>query len=133
MGLISQALRAIKKQIKALFDQIFGRFRKKPAEDELEIPGSWVKEPESPMSKSSEPMERRPSSLVIRRKKFRIRWLLSFKRLMAGVLIIFNFGIGEYMLSIGGQGMAAFFVMFLGNAFILADYLWKTRSKESQK
>lgn len=130
MGLIAQILRAVKKQVRALFDQVFGRFRKKPAKDELEIPGAWAKEPQRPMEKGPEPMaEPRPASLTVRRKKYRIRWLLTFKRGLAVFLLFVNLVLSGFMLSTQNSGAGVFFLMFLGNAFLLADYLWKTGSK----
>lgn len=132
MGLISQSIRWIKRQIRALFDQVFGRFRRKSKKGELEIPGSWIKEPESPMTTSPEPMERRPSSLQIRRGKYRIRWLLTFKRLMAALLLFINLVLSGFMLSIQNSGAAVLCLMFLGNAFLLADYLWKTGSVQKK-
>lgn len=134
MGLISQLFRVVKKILRPLFDKLFGRFRRKPAEGETEIPASWVEKPQGPMQKTSEPMGSHPGSLVVNpRKKYRIKWLLSFKRILAGLLMCFNFVLAEFILSTQSSSFAIFFLVFLANAFILADYLWKTRSREVQK
>lgn len=126
MGLVAQILRAVKKQLRDLF----GRFRRKPAKDELEIPGSWRKEPERDIEKRSEPMaEPRPASLTVRRGKYRIKWLLTFKRGLAVFLLFINLVLAGFMLSAQNSGAGVLFLLFLGNAFLLADYLWKTGSK----
>jgi hypothetical protein len=126
MGLIAQMLRAAKRFLR----NIFGRFRRKPATEEVEIPAGWAKEPERGMEKNPEPMaEPRPKSLVIRQKKYRIRWLLTFKRGLAIFLLFVNLVLAGFMLSTQNSGAGVLFLLFLGNAFLLADYLWKTGSK----
>jgi len=65
--------------------------------------------------------------VVVSRKVHHWPWLRNFKRGLAALLLLFNFGFSQFLMV--SQGMVfAFF--FFGNTFILIDYLWKTRRKE---
>jgi len=62
-------------------------------------------------------------------KKRRIPWLRNAKRILAGGLLFVNFLFSQFLLAATNQAELIFFV-FLGNSFIILDYLWKTRRRE---
>jgi len=70
----------------------------------------------------AEPKASRFSSIP----KFHVPGLLRVKRGMAGALLIFNGIMSQFVLG-WGRDAQMFALIFLGNVFILADYLWKTR------
>lgn len=51
-----------------------------------------------------------------------------FKQILAVVLLLFNLIFSQFLLGTSSSGQIMFLI-FLGNAFIIADYLWKSRSK----
>lgn len=59
-------------------------------------------------------------------KKRHVPIIRTFKRWIAGILIILNFIISQFVLG-WGQNAQVFMLFFLANALILIDYLWKTR------
>ena len=62
--------------------------------------------------------------------KYRIRGLRTAKRVIAAVMLIFNFAISQACL-LGAVATQPLFWFFILNTFIFLDYLWKTRSKPS--
>jgi lipid-A-disaccharide synthase-like uncharacterized protein len=83
------------------------------------IPASWLKH-RSGQEKTDQKIQ------FIKHKK-RIPGLLWFKRILAGILLLINFSFSQFMLGSLGNVVQPMFIIFLGNSFILLDYLWKTR------
>lgn len=69
--------------------------------------------------------DKKPSRLPSLKKRH-LPIIRTFKRWIAGLLIIINFIISQFVLG-WGQNAQVFTLFFLANAFILIDYLWKTR------
>jgi hypothetical protein len=51
-----------------------------------------------------------------------------FKQVLAVVLLLFNLIFSQFLLGTSSSGQIMFLV-FLGNSFLIADYLWKSRRK----
>lgn len=139
MGLIAQIFREVKHQLA----RPFSRFKKKPEEGVEEVPSAWMEEREKKARlgteqwrpKGSRRLEKRGSKFVIlkpTRKLYHWPWLRQLKRSMAGILLIINFFIGEFILGTT-PGALIFFFLFLANSFILIDYLWKTMKRPEQQ
>lgn len=124
-GLINSITRRFKQILKNLKKRFSGRKKKrgKVAEEEITVvPRSWV-------SKSGQKREFSESTKVLIQQegKKRIPGLLKIKRLLAGILFILNFIFSQFLLAATGSQGFFTFLFFLGNSFIIADYLWKTR------
>ena len=52
-----------------------------------------------------------------------------FKSLLALVLLLLNLVFSQFLLGSSSAGQIMF-LLFLGNSFIIADYLWKMRNKD---
>lgn len=61
------------------------------------------------------------------RQKFRIPGFRQLKRVAAVVCVVLNFFIGEMALTAPNSQLLS--VFFLVSAYLLADYVWKTRTK----
>jgi len=86
------------------------------------VPASWLKH------RSGEPKTEQKIQFI--KNKKRIPGLLWFKRIIAGILLLINFSFSQFLLGSLGSTVQPMFIVFLGNSFILLDYLWKTRRKE---
>lgn len=93
----------------------------KEKEKEIEIPPEWEDEEDKIIKKKERFRLHRP------RKKIRIRGLRWINRGIAVILFIFNFFISQISLATAPMAAKAMGLVFLGNAYILAHYLWKTR------
>jgi len=62
------------------------------------------------------------------REKRSIPGYRKFKTLLAAGLLLLNLVFSQFILGSQTEGQIMF-LMFLGNSFILADYLWKMRRK----
>ena len=125
-GLASKTLRAIKRQLKRITGAIRGKF---PAQEKGEnVPRSWViKKNQAKGKRKGQLAITKTGEVIVSRKVHHWPWLRNFKRGLAALLLLFNFGFSQFLMV--SQGMIfAFF--FFGNTFILIDYLWKTRRKE---
>lgn len=91
------------------------------------VPRSWVNENPGLQSKGVPENSR---LLIQQEGKKRIPGLLKIKRLLAGVLLLFNFVFSQFLLAATGVQGIFTFLFFMGNSFIMADYLWKTRRKD---
>jgi hypothetical protein len=138
MGLIAQIFRAVKHQLA----RPFSRFKKKPEEGVEEVPTEWMEEKgksarpgtEKWRPKGSRKVEKRGSRYVIlkpTRKLYHWPWLRNLKRALAGILLIINLFIGEFILATTPGGLILFF-LFGANSVILIDYLWKTMKRKEE-
>ena len=92
----------------------------KEKEREIEIPREW--------GENGEPIKKRKRFRIREpKKKFRVKGLRWINRFIAVVLLIFNFLISQITLAAGPMEAKIMALIFLGNAYILAHYLWKTR------
>ena len=66
-----------------------------------------------------------PLEEVKARRKLKLFWLLPLKRIVAGILLFMNVSVSFLALN---QKTSEGILIFLPNAFILMDYLWKTRA-----
>ena len=89
-------------------------------EKEIEIPKEWG-EKGKPIKKKKKYRLHKP------KKKFRIKGLRWINRGIAVILLIFNFCISQITLAAGPMEAKLMAMIFLGNAYIHAHYLWKTR------
>lgn len=64
------------------------------------------------------------------RKKYRLPGFRLAKRVAACLLMVFHFFVGQMALT-GAQGNVGLAFVFVLTAFLLADYLYKTRKKGS--
>ena len=76
-------------------------------------------------------MQSHSSSTMDTRKFVLPKWhfpgLLRIKRVLAGILMIVNLAFSQFLLGATQGTTQIFTLMFVANAFLLADYLWKTR------
>lgn len=93
--------------------------------DGVEIPKEWQTNKPNVKSNPSPSLFEKSSS-----HKIRVPGLLTMKRVIAGVLLIFNFFIAQATLT-SAPATQPLYILFILNAFILIDYLWKTRRKET--
>ncbi len=109
-----------------LLDRIRRKNKKEPTKEDQKPPGSWKKPDVTARAgrKWTPGLPKRPTV------KWRIPGFRQFKRLTAGLLMVVNFIIGELTLT-GPRTTLIFALFFLLNAFLLADYLWKTRKKNT--
>jgi hypothetical protein len=125
MGIIRQLRRAM---INAFsdFKNIFKRKKEKTPRrsrkrEPIKINKSWKKNKKDKTSDFD----------IIQTEKRRIPGLKFFKRMIAAILLLINFIFSQFLLgSIGSQSQWVF-LLFLGNSFIIGDYLWKTRGKKT--
>lgn len=124
MGLLNQIIRSLKESFKNLRKKFSRRESKKSRKNKpVVLHPSW--------SKSEKPGKSdQKSQVIIQRNKKRLPGLLVFKRLLAGFLFLINFVLSQFLLASAGEQGFGTFLIFLGNAFILADYLWKTRRQK---
>lgn len=93
----------------------------KKGEKEIEIPKEWEAE--------EEPIKKKPRFRIGKpQKKFRIKGLRWINRGIAVILLFFNFFISQLVLATGPLEIKVIWgLIFLGNTYIHAHYLWKTR------
>jgi len=98
------------------------RKKKKKDDPELTVFGEPVEEEEE---ESSSEQVRRGFRQVLSglkpKRKIRLRFLLTFKRIIAGFLFIIYFLASLMLLP------EAYAILFFATSFIMLDYLWKTR------
>jgi hypothetical protein len=131
MGLINQFFRNVNEKLSSLWDGIVHhegrRNKKRRLEEHDEVPKAWRRPETAGPRVYEKPV---PDKYQRIQHRFRIPGLLMFKRILAGFLCFVNFVISQYVLGISKGGVAqGMFIFFLFNAFICADYLWKTRKK----
>lgn len=105
---------------------LFGKinlFKKKPVEieNEMKVPKEWLKK--------SRPLQDQEYVVVEKAKqkrKFKLGFLRTLKRVIAVGLAVFNFVIGQASLA-GAAQTQILWVFFMANAYICVDYVWKTR------
>lgn len=117
IGILNQAVRQLKKGIRNILHR--KKRKKGKAEEPDVVPVSWLKH-RSGQQKTEQKIH------FIKNKK-RIPGLLWFKRILAGILLLINFSFSQFLLGSLGSNVQPMFIVFLGNSFILLDYLWKTR------
>lgn len=130
MGAGKQIRRALLDMLDS-FKSIFKRkekYDRKKSRKTVKVPSSWKSEKKSSRSrkKNEDDVE------IIEQKKIRIPGFRTIKRLIAAVLLLLNFIFSQFLLGSIGQGAQPMFILFLGNAFIIGDYLWKTRNKRTE-
>lgn len=125
MGLLKQIIRGIKQSLRDLRKR-FSRpgSRKKRKYEPTVLHPSWKKG--SSLEKAS---AKKAPEFIMGKGKKRIPGFLMFKRILAGFLFLVNFVLSQFLLASFGEQSFGTFLIFLGNAFIIADYLWKTRRK----
>ncbi len=126
MGLFNQFIRELNQRLK---DSVswFNKhvLKKKPRRLKSAPPRSW--------KQSSSSREDAAPAVINHRLRLRIPGFLFFKRVLAGFLLLVNFVFSQFLLGNVGSGAQPLFIVFLLNAFIIADYLWKTRKKDQEK
>ena len=137
------------KKLTNFFEEFLSLFEEEESVPEFEVPEKWRKKrPKSKTnsiptkqtgklvlkSSSSAPPTKQTGKLILKtpvptslpqKYKIKIPYLRKTKKYLAAILLLINGGIG--VLSLGFQ--PALSLIFLGNAFILLDYLWKIRKK----
>ena len=127
-GLVKKIFRSINNAISTVFKRISKPFRKSPASETSEVPAGWRrKKPEQPKRGKAE-VKKKKEDVVVYRKMHHWPWIRNVKRGLAGILLLINFAISQFLIS-QAQG-AVMAVLFFANVFIFIDYLWKTRRKE---
>ena len=120
------------KKLIDFFNEFFNLFQEEETAPEFEIPEKW--KGKKPNPKINSVPTKQTGKLVLktpiptslpRKYKIKIPYLRKVKKYVAAVLFICNSVIGL---------LSLFFIpilglLFLGNAFVLLDYLWKTRRK----
>lgn len=123
MGLLNQIIRELKESARNLRKKFSKKKSRRSRKDEpIVLHPSW--------SKKDGKASPEKKQLIVTKHKKRIPGLLMFKRILAGVLFLINFVLSQFLLASAGEQGFGTFIIFLGNSFILADYLWKTRGKE---
>lgn len=107
----------MKLDLKKKFKKLLDRFDRK---EKVVIPIDWVKD--NPIKSQVETIS---VSVARPRGKFRVSGLRQFKRGLAFILFLVNFAFGLTSIF---YGAAIIIVLFWPTSFILADYVWKTRS-----
>jgi len=113
-------------KVNAKLSGLFGKlnpFKKRPVEieNEMKVPKEWLKK--------SRPLQDQEYVVVERAKqkrKFKLGFLRTLKRVIAVGLAVFNFVIGQASLA-GAAQTQILWVFFMANAYICIDYVWKTR------
>jgi len=123
MGLMKQLIRSLKKSTQSFYGSLFGKKkrtkRRSKTDKPIIVPRSWKKPSKEYTSKES------PEIKI--KYKARIPGLRQLKRVIAGFLLLVNIVFSQFLLgSIGAQAQPMF-IFFMANAFIMVDYLWKTR------
>jgi len=120
MGLINQLIRSLKRHINNVFGFVF---RKKESSDEpIVVPKSWQK-PEKTGKKAAK------TTVIIRHKR-KVPGLKQLNRVLAGFLLVINFVFSQFLLGSVGAAAQPVFLIFMGNCYIIAKYLWGSRKKE---
>jgi len=99
------------------------KVKSRKEKDETEIPEAWRKDnPDNP---------RKPVLFAFHQPtigKIHVPGLRTAKRVIAGILLVINFFIAQATL-MSAPASQPLYLLFILNAFILLDYLWKTRRK----
>jgi len=103
--------------MKEKFKEFLDRFNRK---EKVIVPADWVKD--KPVDRHVETV-----SVIVEKPKgkFRVQGLRQFKRGLAFILFLVNFAFGLTSIL---YGASVIIVLFWPTSFILADYVWKTRS-----
>jgi hypothetical protein len=102
--------------------------KKQKQTDTIQVPQAWIKSDGAP-----KPISQKYEILTkTKYKKYHLPGLRTAKRLIAFVLLAFNFVISQvaWTSATNTQFLALF---FLFNCFIILDYLWKTMKKPEVK
>lgn len=103
--------------MKEKFKKFLDRFSRK---EKVIVPVDWVK---------GKPIESHVETVSVTvdkpKGKFRVHGLRQFKRVLAFVMSVVNFLFGLTSISYGAFPVI---LLFFPTSFILADYVWKTRS-----
>jgi hypothetical protein len=113
-------------KVNAKLSGLFGKlnlFKKRPVEieNEMKVPKEWLKK--------SRPLQDQEYVVVEKAKqkrKYKLGFLRTLKRVIAVGLAVFNFVIGQASLA-GAAQTQILWVFFMANAYICIDYVWKTR------
>jgi len=105
-------------------ERLFGRFQKR---EELEVPTEWSHDlvPES-IRRELDPGQM-PTLKIEYVNKYRVPGLLLAKRFIALALMFFNIGLAVSTMIVGVFQNFLMVGFFWVNAYLLLDYLWKTR------
>lgn len=130
MGIISKLISLVTDPLKKILQKLRDKLsREKPSKNKIRIPHSWEKKEEvtglRSQVKKKEVVTKHPGKL---KRLYHFPWLLRLKRGIAAILLLINLAFSQFVLGSQNEGQI-FFLMFIANSFILADYLWKTRSK----
>ena len=107
-----------------MFEKVREKFRKKK-DEQHEIPEKWLE------NKPNVTKNLKSGVVTVKFQKGRkihVPGLRGLKRLLAAILLIFNFFVAQASLTSASasQPLALFFYL---NFFVLLDYVWKTRRK----
>lgn len=138
MGIFNKLLRTVGDQFRGVSRGVKKRFSRGEAEEDQvdEVPASWVKD-RIVMEKSRAGSKQRmrgelyldKGKLIVKKNKVHVPWLKNIKRGLAGILLVINLVFSQFLMTQNGGWIVA--LMFMGNCFIAADYLWKTRRVDS--
>jgi hypothetical protein len=98
-------------------------------------PASVSQRAASNISGTTLPIAKSKISTTIDSRKFVMpKWhfpgLLKIKRLIAALMLIVDIAFSQFILGSTTGAAQAFMLLFIGNGFILADYIWKTRKPD---
>jgi len=120
---LKRALSDVLNDFKSIFVKKKKRRSRRSSEPEtVSVHKTW-KEPVAQKKK-------KPEVKIIEQQKWRLPGYGVFKRFLAAFLLFLNFVFSQFLLGSVGTGAQPMFLIFLGNSFILVDYLWKTRQKK---
>lgn len=125
-GLFKKIFRTINNSLSRVFHRISKPFRKSPAPETSEVPAGWRRKKPGQPKPGKPPVKKKEE--IVYRKVHHWPWIRNVKRGLAGILLLINFAISQFLIS-QAQG-AVMAVLFFANVFIFIDYLWKTRRKE---
>ena len=134
------------KKLTNFFEEFLSLFEEEEEVPEFEVPEKWKGKKPKPETKIAPPKKqtgklilkskKQTSKLILKSpspaplpKKYKIKvpYLRKTKKYLAAILFLVNGVIG--LLSLFFQPVLGF--IFLGNAFILLDYLWKVRRNKT--
>ena len=120
------------KKVIDFFNEFLDHFQEEEEVPEFEVPEKW--KGKKPVLETNSISTNQTGKLILKspipstssipsKYKIKIPYLRKAKKYLAGILFLVNGFVG--LLSLGFQ--PALGLIFLGNAFILLDYLWKIR------
>ena len=125
------------KKIVDFFTEFFDLFQEEEEIPEFEIPKKWRRR-KSKSGMDSVPTTEQTTKIILTKVipevptsispkyKIKVPYLRKIKKYLAAVLLLINVSVG--LLSLGFQPLLG--LLFLGNAFIILDFLWKVRRKK---